>query len=211
MIHSLGLALPVVEWAFIFLPLLFHAIVGVWIWRTGKSNLSHYRLPGNVRYVWQRYTGLIAFVYLMLHVFHLHGGMHNDPWLAVVKPLGGAEFSPYNAASSLIAAMSGWLWPAIYLVGMLACVYHLANGLWTAGITWGLWISPEGQKRASKFCTAFGILLAVIGTSAWFAAVAPGGSAVTQAREVENRMYEAGVTAGTVYPSEEKRFHEVDN
>ncbi len=207
MIHSLGMALPIVEWGFIFAPLLFHAIVGVWIWRTGKSNLAHYRTTGNKRYTWQRWTGLIAFVYLMAHVFHLHGWFHAGPWLAVAEPLGGAQFDPYNAASSLIAAMNGWFWPAFYLVGVLACVYHLANGIWTAGITWGLWITPQAQARATKLCVAFGGLLAVISMTAWYAAVAPGESAVAEARAVENRMYDAGVTAGTIFPSEEKRHH----
>ncbi len=206
MIHSLGKLLPLIEWGFIFAPLLFHAIVGVWIWRTGKSNLSHYQMTGNKRYVWQRWTGLIAFAYLMAHVFHLHGWFHASPWLAVAKPLGGAQFSPYNAASTLIQAMNGWFWPAFYLAGVLSCVYHLANGIWTAGITWGLWITPVAQKRATKLCTGFGVLLAIVGVSAWYAAVAPGEADIEQARSVENRMYDAGVESGSVYPSEEKRF-----
>ena len=36
-IHSLGPALPVVEWVFIFLPILFHAILGVVIIRGGTG------------------------------------------------------------------------------------------------------------------------------------------------------------------------------
>lgn len=169
--------LPLIEWGFIFAPLLFHGIVGVWIWRTGQSNLSHYRLSGNRRYTWQRWTGLIAFAFLMAHVFHLHGWFH-FAWLAIAQPLGGANFSPYNAGSTLIAAMNGMFWPAFYLVGMLACVYHLANGLWTAGITWGLWISESAQKQTSQLCGVFGVALAVIGMTAWVAAVLPGTAAV---------------------------------
>ncbi len=33
----------------------------------------------------------------------------------------------------------------LYSVGVLSCVFHLANGIWTFGITWGLWITPEAQ------------------------------------------------------------------
>ncbi len=72
-------------------------------------------------------------------------------------PSGFGSFRPYNAASTLVTAMQGWVWPPFYLVGMLACVYHLANGLWTAGITWGLWISPAAQPRASKICVVIGL------------------------------------------------------
>jgi len=207
-IHSLGAALPIVEWGGIFLPLLFHAILGVWIIKTGRSNVGNYQFTGNKRYVWQRWTGLIAFVFLMVHVLHLHGWFHVGPWLAVMKPLGFANFYPYNAASSLAMAMDRFIWgfwPAFYLIGVLATVYHLANGLWTAGITWGLWISPAAQQRATKVCVVFGVVLAVIGTSAWWAAVRPGPEEIAAARVIEDEMYEAALKTGLVYDMPEKR------
>ena len=40
-IHSLGVILPVVEWVFIFIPLLFHAIFGVLIIRGGAAEQQH--------------------------------------------------------------------------------------------------------------------------------------------------------------------------
>ena len=45
-----------------------------------------------------------------------------------------------------------------YVIGVLACVYHLCNGLWTMGITWGVWTSPAAQRRATYVCAAFGVL-----------------------------------------------------
>ena len=36
-----------------------------------------------------------------------------------------------------------------YVVGVLAACYHLANGLWTMGITWGVWTSPNAQSWAN--------------------------------------------------------------
>ncbi|SMP70215.1 succinate dehydrogenase subunit C [Neorhodopirellula lusitana] len=208
-IHSLGAALPLVEWGGIFLPLLFHAILGVWIIRTGRSNLGHYKFTGNKRYVWQRWTGLIAFVFLTFHVLHLHGWFHASPWLAIVKPLGFANFYPYNAASSLAMSMDRFIWgfwPAFYLIGVLATVYHLANGLWTAGITWGLWVTPTAQERATKVCTVFGVVLALIGTAAWWAAVSPGPEEIAQARQIEDEMYDAAVQTGLAYDMPEKRY-----
>lgn len=204
-IHSLGRLLPLVEWGFIFTPLLFHAIIGVWIAKTGKSNSGQYTYANNRRYTWQRWTGLIAFVFLMVHVLHLHGWFHFGPWLALVEPLGMAGFRPYNAASSLITQMDGLIWPAFYLVGVLACVYHLANGLWTAGITWGLWISPPAQERATKICVVLGVLLAVVGTAAWWAAVAPGPKQAQADRAIEDEMYQAALKTGLAYDLPEKR------
>ena len=70
-IHSLGKVLPIVEWVFIFIPILFHAIFGVIIIRGGLPNHSTYRLGGNFRYSLQRASGMIAFAFIMWHVFHM--------------------------------------------------------------------------------------------------------------------------------------------
>ena len=202
-IHSLGRALPLVEWGAIFLPLLFHGIVGVWIAKEAKYNTDNYKFSANRRYVWQRWTGLIAFVFLMTHVFHLHGWFHVSFWLdSVAHPLGMANFRPYSAASTLAQAMDGVIWPTFYLLGVLACVYHLANGLWTAGITWGLWLTPQAQARATRVCAVFGLLLAVIGTGAWWAAITVDAE---EAIVIENEMYDKAVEAKWVPYLPEKR------
>lgn len=202
-IHSLGSLLPLVEWLFIFLPLIFHAVIGVWIIRTGKSNHDNYRYVANWRYTLQRWTGVIAIVFIFMHVFQLHGWFHGDWWLTkVAEPLGMAQFRPYNAASTLSVALAGFFWPIFYFIGIVACVFHLANGVWTMGITWGVWISPKAQARASYVCGAGGILLGIIGLSALFAAknIDP-----EHAREIEDRMYDAKIATGEMEPDPHKR------
>ena len=68
-IHSLGNMLPLVEWTFIFIPILFHAIVGIWIVAGMNPNTSHYPYAANRRYTMQRITGMIAFfVYYVARV-----------------------------------------------------------------------------------------------------------------------------------------------
>lgn len=205
LIHSPGRLLPLIEWGLIFTPLVFHAVIGVWIAKTGRLNSSQYQFTSNKRYSWQRWTGFIALAYLFFHILHLHGWFHAGFWLSAIEPLGFASFRPYNAASTLASAMDGWLWPAFYLIGMLACVYHLANGLWTAGITWGLWISPAAQRRASKICVVLGLGLAVMGVSAWWAAISPTSEDVAEFKAVEDRMYREAVKAGFVDAMPEKR------
>jgi succinate dehydrogenase / fumarate reductase cytochrome b subunit len=202
-IHSLGRLLPLVEWGFIFTPLLFHGLLGVWIARTGRVNVGSYPYAANRRYTWQRWTGLIALVFLLTHVFHLHGWFHFHGWLeSIAEPLGMARFRPYNAASTLAHALDGVVWPMFYAVGVLACVYHLANGLWTAGITWGLWVSPAAQRRASQVCGLFGVVLAIVGMSALAGAMRTDPIA---AQQIENQMYRAGVESGLVPHLPEKR------
>lgn len=203
-IHALPY-LPVIEWLFIFSPIIFHAVVGVWIARSGHSNLSSYPLAGNRRYTWQRITGYIAFVFIFTHVFHLHGWFHNDWWLKnVAEPLGMAQFRPYNAGSSLATAMGslGLVWPIFYVIGMLSCTFHLANGIWTAGITWGLWLTPPSQRRASVACTVFGILISMAGLSSLVAVKQTDAAA---AKQIEDKMYNARVDGRMIQPDEHKR------
>lgn len=195
-IHSLGAVLPLVEWLFIFLPIIFHAALGFWIIGTGRSNTDQYRYTNNWRYTLQRVTGMIAVVYIFMHVFHLHGWFHSDWWLEnIAKPWGMAQFRPYNAGSTLSIAMSsfgGFVWPLFYLIGITACVFHLANGIWTMGITWGVWTSPKAQRWATYVCSGFGAFLLLVGIAAL---VAPMQLDPEKAREVEDAMYDARVTA----------------
>ncbi len=198
-IHSLGKLLPVVEWGFIFLPILFHAIFGVVIMFGGLPNTAHYRYAANYRYMLQRATGVIAFLFIFYHVFHMHGWFHSEWWLEnVARPLGGARFSPYNAGSSLAGSFGGLI-PVIYAIGVAACVYHLANGIWTMGITWGVWTTPAGQRRATIVCGVFGVLLLAVAAGSW---MGPMRTNAEKAREIEDKMYRAKVAAGELDPAE---------
>ena len=209
-IHSLGALLPVVEWTFIFIPILFHAIVGVAIVAGGMPNTGNYPYAANRRYTLQRITGMIAFVFIGVHVFHMHGWFHNSFWVdRIVHPLGGAQFRAYNAVSSAGEALQNGVWVTVYLIGILACVYHLANGIWTMGITWGVWVSEAAQRRALRICTVFGVLLAIVGVGALFGMRQYGtGEKLIEAEQVEDQMYEAKVKAGELEPNEHKRAQE---
>jgi succinate dehydrogenase / fumarate reductase cytochrome b subunit len=200
-IHSLGGLLPLVEWAFIFLPILFHGIYGIAIIRSGLPNNGSYPTSSNIRYTLQRATGLIAFLFIMWHVFHMHGWIHSETWREFIRPL-GAQFAPFNAATSATAAMQQS--PLIrigYLVGILACVFHLANGIWTMGITWGLWITPEGQRRGNFVAGGVGAIILVIGVAAWagFALKTKTDSdEFRDMRKVEDKILESRIESGLV-------------
>jgi len=206
-IHSLGTLLPLVEWAFIFIPLLFHAVIGMVIVAGGMPNSNQYRYAANYRYTLQRATGMIAFVFIMIHVFHMHGWFHADVWLEnVVRPLGGAQFKPFNAASTAGLALQNYVWVGFYMLGVISCVYHLANGVWTMGITWGVWTSTAAQARASAVCGGFGLLLAALSMGALFGMRASGtGEGLEKAIQAEAQMYESKTESGEVAPDEHKR------
>ena len=178
MIHSLGPLLIPIEFLFIFLPMAFHAAVGFAIIAGGLPNVGSYSYVGNVRYTLQRATGMIAFAFILFHVIQLH-------WMGA--PLGGGRFDPHHATSSAAAAIAPLGISLLYAIGVLAAVYHLANGLWTLGITWGLWTSPEAMRRANVVSIVVGCVLAAAGLGSI------GGLRATdtaEARRVETRLDE---------------------
>ncbi len=178
LIHSLGPLLVPIEWAFIFLPMLFHATVGFVIIANGMPNVGSYPYVGNVRYTLQRATGMIAFAFIIWHVIQLH-------WLGT--PLGGGKFDPHHASSSASLALQSPLVAILYAIGVLSTVFHFANGLWTLGITWGLWTSPAAMRRANAVSVVVGLVLAAAGLGALGGMRAVD---VEQARATEKRMDE---------------------
>ncbi|MBW3596900.1 MAG: succinate dehydrogenase cytochrome b558 subunit [Planctomycetes bacterium] len=199
-IHSLGMVLPIVEWVLIFIPIIFHGVVGLFITAEMIPNNAAYTYTSNFRYTMQRVTGLIAFAFIAWHVFHMHGWIHADWWHRNVSgPLGGANFHPYNAASSAALAMQSPLQIVIYAIGVLASVYHLANGIWTMGITWGLWTTPAAMRRALIGSAVFGVLLAVVSVGAIYGMVAVD---IAEAREQEARMRQARIEDGLLSEEE---------
>lgn len=206
-IHRLGALLPVVEWGFIFLPILFHAILGVVIIRGGLPNSGTYRYGSNIRYTLQRATGMIAFLFILWHVLHMHGWFHIDAWTEnIAEPLGGHKFRPYNATSTAGSAMQASLIiPILYAIGVLASVFHLANGIWTMGITWGVWVTPRSQKWSLYVCSVFGIGLAVVGVAAIWGF---GQVDVDDAHATEKEMLEFKIEAKEVKPNPEKVWQE---
>ena len=107
---------------------------------------------------------MIAFAFILWHVFQMHGWFRFSWWTEwVTGPLGGAKFDPENVATAAELIQGSTRVLVLYAVGLLASVYHLANGLWTMGITWGVWTSPDAQKWANVPCALFGIMLAVVG------------------------------------------------
>ena len=72
-----------------------------------------------------------------------------------------------------------------YLVCVLALVFHFANGLWTAAITWGLTLSVQAQRRWGFVCAAVGVAL---GAATVMAVIGFSTLDIDQARDVEQAI-----------------------
>jgi succinate dehydrogenase / fumarate reductase, cytochrome b subunit len=163
-IHELPL-LPFIEWGFIYLPILYHIAYGIWITLTGQPNIGHYSYQRNWLYTLQRVSAVIIVLFMFFHVFSLKYG-----WF-------GAQlsFNPHAASASVyrhmgVSALIPWI---IYPVGILASCFHLANGFWAAGITWGLTISAGAQKRWGMACAGLFALTMIFGFTALLASRCP--------------------------------------
>jgi succinate dehydrogenase cytochrome b subunit len=137
---------PIVEWAFIFLPILFHGGYGVYIWLRGKANVSEYPWVGNWMYTLQRYTGLVAFAYIGWHVY-------------MERFLTGGR-STY--ATVAIDLRNPW-YLAFFVVGIVACSFHLGVGIWNFLCKWGLAATVRAQRAAGGLGIFVGILFSVVG------------------------------------------------
>ncbi len=144
-----------IEISIIYIPLLFHSFVGIYITQVAKLNVIRYRYPRNWMYVLQRLTGAMVFVFLIYHM-----GTTVAPKLWYGHHL-------FEAAPFLIDVMNQefatWTGRTIYLVGILSATFHFANGLWAFCISWGIIVGPRAQRNASIVFMLFGGVLTVLG------------------------------------------------
>ena len=63
----------------------------------------------------------------------------------------------------------------VYLIGITATVWHLANGIWLFLVDWGITIGERAQRLTGYACIAFGVLLLLVGINAAIAFIHPGG------------------------------------
>lgn len=185
-IHSLPFLL-ILEVFGLWLPIAFHSILGVYYATTGKSNTSHYGYQANWRYTLQRVSGYVGVLFVFYHVATLRWG-----WTFLVP--GGTKWSGEAAASTMAMVLQGGdagltgAGVAVsigYMLGVSLLVFHLANGLWTAAITWGLTISATAQRRWGYVCTMIGAGLMLL---AWSAVIGFATLDVKEARGTEQRL-----------------------
>jgi len=151
----------VLEWVFIFLPLLYHGIYGVYIWIRGKSNVVYYPWAGNWMYVAQRYTGLIAFAYILQHVLR-------QRFLGISLPENpGAAFAKVQHELA-----NPWML-AVYIIAMIAICWHFAYGIWLFAAKWGITPGETARRRFGWVCLAGGVLLCAMGLASIWAFVGP--------------------------------------
>ena len=137
------------ELFFIWIPILYHGIYGVYIWYRGDTNVVSYPWSGNWMYTAQRWTGIIAFAYIVQHTYHLRfTGVHlaTHPMQSFAKVQ--AEFQ------------NPWM-IVFYCVGIIAASWHFSYGLWLFAAKWGITTGETARRRFGYVCfvLALGLIL----------------------------------------------------
>ncbi len=149
----------VLEWAFIFIPLAFHALYGVYIAVRGRSNVNLYPWAGNWGYYAQRVTGIIALAYIIQHVWR-------QRFAGVSLP----ECPGLAFAKVQHELMNPWML-AIYVIAMIATCWHFSYGIWLFAAKWGITPGEKARKRFGYVCSAVGAGLCVMGLLSIYAVV----------------------------------------
>lgn len=153
----------------IFIPLIYHAVYGLVItWEMRPNNL-HYPYARNWFYLIQRITGIILFFFITFHVLNFRFGLIpglND--LAVATHPDQAFYIVSREFQMPVIFV-------IYIIGITATVWHLANGLWLFLVDWGIIIGPSAQRAIGYACLAVGAVLLFVGLNAAVAFIRPGG------------------------------------
>ncbi|MFN0208036.1 MAG: succinate dehydrogenase [Planctomycetota bacterium] len=140
----------------IFLPLLFHGVVGMWIAVEGRMNVTHYPNARNWMYILQRASGAIAFIFIVFHLLHFRFHAHEQAFETI-------------AFQEVQKLFSSSFWFIAYIIGTGATAFHLGNGIPLFCISWGITITPRSQRIMNLVGVFVGIALFALGIISAFA------------------------------------------
>ncbi len=135
----------------IWLPIAFHGLYGFYIWYRGEGNMMEYPWTGNWMYTVQRWTGGIAFAYILWHTWTMRFtgvDLHDRPDLSFGK---------------VAAEVHHPLLLAFYVVGLVCASWHFAYGIWLFCAKWGIVSGDKAQQRFLRLCLAFFLLMSTVG------------------------------------------------
>ena len=140
----------------IFLPLIYHAVYGVYIAFTAKNNANRFGYFRNWMFILQRVTGIITLIFVSWHV-----------WQTRIAAQMGAEVN-FDMMADILSSpiMLGF-----YIVGVLSTIFHFSNGLWSFAVTWGITVSPRSQRISTFVTMGVFVVLSYVGLRAILAFV----------------------------------------
>lgn len=138
----------------VLLPLVLHTVWGIGRLLSSKPNNVRYGTFENFKYLLQRLSAVGVMLFLGAHM-----------WLAMLHPrLVEGHAEAFGDISHEMRTHMPTL--VVYLLGTLGVSYHLANGISTFAMGWGLVSSKRAMKRMNV--VSIGTMLVLVGM-AWSA------------------------------------------
>ncbi|UFT97972.1 succinate dehydrogenase cytochrome b558 subunit [Radiobacillus kanasensis] len=133
----------------IYLPIIFHAVLGVYIALTARNNAKRYGFLRNWLFLFQRISGIITLIFLVWHVWETR----------IAAALGNTEISFDMMEDVFSNPFMIWF----YIIGLLSTTFHFANGLWSFLVSWGIIVSPRSQQITTYVTIIVFIALSYMG------------------------------------------------
>ena len=148
---------------FVLVPLLWHMVWGIGRMFKSRPNVG-LTWFSNVRYIVQRLAAIGLLAFLGAHLY-----------LAWLKPrfLEGHPESFRDIAAHMHHHTPTTI---VYALGILAVAYHLANGLWSFAMGWGLTVSRNSQDWMQRVMLVLFVLFLAIGLGAEYGLYQAGAS-----------------------------------
>ncbi len=136
----------------VYLPLLFHAGLGV-VYVFEARVQPQYQYFSHLLYWLQRISGVGVLLFIVAHV-----------WNAKLGPLLAGTWGTHweHLSTGFQHPDTGWATKTVYILGVLGATFHLANGLNTFCMTWGIALTPRAQKRVQFFSIILFVILTAI-------------------------------------------------
>jgi succinate dehydrogenase / fumarate reductase cytochrome b subunit len=141
-----------IEVCLIWIPILFHGLYGLYIVYSGQVNISPYCFFRNWMYLLQRVTGVVAFCFIVYHVY--------------ATRISGLLAGHHASFEIVRQSLQNPLVLGFYILGIVSASYHLGNGMFGFLITWGIAIGEKTQRAVSVFCGIVSAGLAGFGLAA---------------------------------------------
>lgn len=138
----------------IYLPILYHGVLGIYIACRSKNNPIRYGYVRNWFFYAQRVTGIITFIFILWHVYETR-----------IRVGLGLEQLNFELMEHILTTPVMLI---IYVIGILSTTFHFANGLWSFLITWGITQSPKSQKISTYITIFIFIVMSYVGIRALF-------------------------------------------
>ncbi|RUS45942.1 succinate dehydrogenase cytochrome b558 subunit [Cohnella sp. AR92] len=138
------------ELFFIWLPILFHGVYGLYLAFTSNLNTSRFQYGRNWAFAFQRITGVITFIFIIWHMWQIR----------VQVELGNITTDELGTKMHEIVDNPAYF--VLYMIGVIAAVFHFSNGLWAFLVSWGITIGPRAQRVSSRICMGIFVIMAVL-------------------------------------------------